>query len=333
MKKILVIGASWVGDMVMAQSLFKILKKQNPQCVIDVLALDWSQALLKRMPEVNEIILQPLKHSRGLNFELGLKQRYQIAKNLRKKNYQQAILLPNSFKSALIPFWANIPIRTGYVGEFRYPLLNNTHKLNKTILTKTVQRFVALANSSEIINPSITTDKNNLDKALINLNLSQDKKILALCAGAEYGSAKRWSSEYFAEIAQRKIDKGWQVWLFGSHKDVEVANKIVSITKECKNLCGHTSLEDAIDLLSIANTIISNDSGLMHIAAALNKPLIAIYGSSDPNFTPPLNKNARILHKNLNCSPCFKRICPLKKDKYMQCMYNISVNDVEKFID
>jgi heptosyltransferase-2 len=137
-------------------------------------------------------------------------------------------------------------------------------------------------------------------------------KILALCPGAEYGPAKRWPAQYYAEVARHKIDQGWQVWLFGSEKDRADADQINKAASGlCTDFTGKTSLAEAVDLLSMVNVVVSNDSGLMHVAAALDKKLIAIYGSSDPGFTPPLNAKAQVISLNLYCAPCFKRECPL----------------------
>lgn len=312
-KKILVVGPSWVGDMVMAQSLFMVLKQNDPQCQVDVLAPEWSFSLLERMPEVTQAIAMPLGHGR-----FALHKRIGLGKSLRTAMYQQAILLPNSWKSAIIPFFANIPLRTGYVGEFRWGLLNDVRKLDKTLLTMTVQRFTALAksvnegDSIEYSIPKLVINKENQESVSKQFNLQITDKILALCPGAEFGSAKRWPVEYYANIAREKIQQGWQVWLFGSEKDKAVAGLINTATKHlCKDFSGQTTMAEAVDLMSLANTVVSNDSGLMHVAAALDKKIIAIYGSSDPNFTPPLNSKAKVLTLNLPCSPCFKRECPL----------------------
>jgi heptosyltransferase-2 len=133
-----------------------------------------------------------------------------------------------------------------------------------------------------------------------------------LCPGAEYGPAKRWPAAYFAEVAQRKLAEGWQVWLFGSHKDEAITQEIQTLThNRCLDLGGRTALGEAIDLLARADAVLTNDSGLMHVAAALGRPVIALFGSSDPHHTPPLSARAQVLSLNLSCSPCFRRVCPL----------------------
>ncbi|MGB5718618.1 MAG: lipopolysaccharide heptosyltransferase II, partial [Gammaproteobacteria bacterium] len=222
-------------------------------------------------------------------------------------------------KSALVPFWARIPVRSGYVGEMRQWLLNDCRRLDKQRLTMTVQRFVALALPEGAVLPEplpaplLLTDNENTHAALQRLELDPvAKPVLALCPGAEFGAAKKWPEAYYAALAQEWLSQGWQVWLFGSVNDEPVCERInVQAQGHCENLAGRTRLEDAIDLLAMANFVVSNDSGLMHIAAALQRPMVAIYGSSDPGFTPPLSETAQVERLGLDCSPCFKRECPL----------------------
>ena len=330
---ILVVGPSWVGDMVMAQSLFMVLSDRNPDCSIDVLAPAWSRPLLERMPEVNAAIDMPLGHG-----EFGLLKRFNLGKTLRENNYTQAIVLPNSWKSALVPFFANIPQRTGNLGEMRYGLLNDARRLDKQALPMTVQRFCAHAYPADYANlPEITpvpkllvTDKGVAD-ACANHSLYSDAPVLVLCPGAEYGAAKRWPTVYYAQVAQYWLDKGGQVWLFGSQKDQIVTAELNAHTKDgCVDLAGRTSLAEAIDLMSMADFVVSNDSGLMHVAASLQRPLISLYGSSDPGFTPPLNKQAHILRLGLDCSPCFKRECPLG---HLDCLTKLEPQQVLNILE
>ena len=299
--------------MIMAQSLFMSLKKADPGCQIHVLAPAWSLPLLGRMPEVAKGIVMPLQHG-----EFNLKARIKLGRELRQEAYNRAIVLPNSWKSALVPYFARIPKRTGYLGECRWGLLNDIRKLDKSILTMTVQRFIALGRPAESKQPpefpipQLSVDVSGQNKVEEKFNLNLDKKILALCPGAEYGPSKRWPAAHFAELAKAKIQEGWQVWLLGSEKDSSITAKINQLVQDkCLDFAGKTSLVEAVDLISLADCVVSNDSGLMHLAAALNKKIIAIYGSSDPKFTPPLNKKAQVISLYLECSPCFKRECPL----------------------
>ena len=312
--KILVIGPSWVGDMVMAQSLFKVLKHEQPNVMIDVLAPTWSEGLLQRMPEVHQFISHTIQHG-----QLGWQERRRIGSTLQLDSYQQAIVLPNSWKSALIPFWANIPRRTGYRGEMRYGLLNDVRKKQHT---KTVEQFAALGVTSSIKSiPQPRLLPKPVAPTLQGLHLDYPQvPILALCPGAEYGPAKCWPLEYYATCAQEKIREGWQVWILGSKKDIPIAQKIQALTG-CLNLCGQTSLPEAVDLLSLSTAVITNDSGLMHVVAALDKPLIALYGSSSPKMTPPLSDLAHIVSLELACSPCYQRTCP---KQHLKCLQDIT---------
>lgn len=327
-QKILINGPAWVGDMVMTQTLFKLLKQRNPQVIIDVLAPAWSAPLLARMPEVSQFLVLPFKHG-----DFKFLERYKFGRQLKSAQYDQAIILPNSFKSAFIPFFAGIPIRTSWRGEMRWGLLNDIRYLNKEKLPLMIERFMALGlnKNEEIIKPyprpQLIISETERNQAILKhqINITQ-KPILALCPGAEFGPAKRWPAEYYAEIAHKKLAEGWDVWIFGSPKDQTEAAIIQKITNNhCIDLTGKTTLAEAIDLLSLANLVVSNDSGLMHISAALDRPLIVLYGSSDPRFTPPLSDNVKILSLKLSCSPCFQRTCPLQHQK---CLKDLSATMV-----
>ncbi len=316
----------------MAQSLFMTLQQDDPDCSIDVLAPAWSVSLLERMPQVHNALNMPLGHG-----ALGLRFRMALGRQLQAVGYDQAILLPNSWKSALIPFVARIPLRTGFIGECRWGLLNDARKLDKSVLTRTVQRFVALGRSADALQPPVCPkpdlhiEPSNQHKVIQKFALKIDQPVLILCPGAEYGEAKRWPGAYYAEVARQKQEQGWQVWLLGSDKDRAVTEEINHLSQHvCLDFAGQTNLAEAIDLMSLATAVVSNDSGLMHVAAALNKKLVAIYGSSDPGFTPPLNDQAEILSLNLSCSPCFKRECPLS---HLNCLREIHPGQVLSQLD
>jgi len=329
-KKILIIGPSWVGDMVMAQSLFILLKQQYPDGIIDVLAPAWSRPILARMPEVRQAIDMPVGHG-----SLMWSARRRVGRELRKEGYDQAIVLPNSLKSALIPWFANIPQRTGWKGEVRYGLLNDLRVLDKQRYPLMVQRFDALALPKDgdlpekLPAPDLHADVARAPGLRQQLGLGGERKVLALCPGAEFGPAKRWPEQYYAAVAAQKITDGWQVWLLGSAKDQPVAQAIIDSLsveqqKHCHSLAGVTELEDAIDLLAVADAVVSNDSGLMHISAALSRPLVVIYGSTSPAFTPPLNEQVAILSLPVDCGPCFKRECPQSDPSVqMKCLNDL----------
>lgn len=332
-EKILILGPSWVGDMVLAHSLFQTLKTQHPNAIIDVAAPAWTLPLIARMPEINQGIALPFKHG-----QLALLERIKFGLSLKKQGYTKSITLVNSLKSAILPLAAGIPQRTGFLGECRYGLLNDIRPLDKAKLPRTVDRFVALSagkgqapNNLNITNPRLTADRSNALQALSKLGQSAPtSKVLGLCPGAEYGEAKRWPAEYYAEVANAALSHGWQVWLFGSDKDLPVTQAINQLTKDrCLDLGGKTKLGDAIDLMSLCDTVISNDSGLMHVAAALDKKVVAIYGSSDPHHTPPMHPDAVVAYLGLSCSPCFKRVCPLTEpDAHLACLKKLTPQSI-----
>jgi heptosyltransferase-2 len=324
--KILIVAPSWVGDAVLTQPLLRRLKTRDAAASIDVLAAPWTRAVFERMPEVATVHDLPFAHG-----ELALGRRFALARSLAKCGYTRAIVLPNSFKSALIPFAARIPVRTGFVGEARYGLLNDARKLDRTALPLMVERFAVLADDAGApVRPlaplALMVDHAARDAILARLGLSATPRVAMLCPGAEYGPAKRWPAEYFGQLARRLAADGWQVWIAGSAKDAAISEAIVKAAGGAVvNLCGKTTLAEAIDLMSCAGSVISNDSGLMHVAAALNRPLTALYGSSSPAFTPPLSAHARIVKIDIACSPCFKRECPLG---HFNCMRQLTPDAV-----
>ena len=314
----------------MAQPLFKRLKDRYPRLILDVLSSPWCARLFSRMSEVDSVIVNPFKHG-----ELKLVQRYRLGKSLRGSHYDQAIVLPNSMKSALIPFFASIPQRTGYVGEMRKGLLNDARAMQKSRYPLMVERFALLAeNRHESLRrplryPSLSSTEEQQFALMEKLGLHPTKAIAVFCPGAEYGPAKRWPPEYFAQLAVMLAPQ-YEVWLVGSKKDSEIGDEIRRLSQgACLNLCGMTEIDEAIDLIAKAAFVVSNDSGLMHVAAALAKPMVAIYGSSSPGFTPPLSDKAVIAKLELPCSPCFERACPLG---HFDCMKKLVPESIHEMI-
>ncbi|MGR5112109.1 lipopolysaccharide heptosyltransferase II [Vibrio jasicida] len=337
MKKILIIGPSWVGDMVMSQSLYIVLKQQHPESQIDVIAPGWCKPILERMPEIHQAIEMPLGHG-----EFNLLGRREIGKSLREKQYDHAYVLPNSAKSALIPWFANIPQRTGWKGEMRYGLLNDLRP-NKKSFQYMVERYVALAypkvemlDSSSLggletlPRPSLSIDKKTQQGTLNKFSLDQTLPVIGLCPGAEFGPAKKWPETHYAEVAIQMAKSGHQVWLFGSQKDLETCNNIKQLVPQEHQhqihvLAGQTSLIEAVDLLSVCQTVVANDSGLMHVAAAVGCNVVAVYGSTSPKYTPPLAEKVEIVHTDIDCRPCFKRECEFK---HLKCLTDLSPKQV-----
>ena len=321
--KALVIAPSWIGDTIMAQPLFARLHARHRSLELDALAPRWVAPVLQRMDEISEVIDSPFGHG-----QIGLKPRWRLARELAARGYDAVYVLPNSLKSALIPFLAGIPQRVGFTGESRYGLINRRHHLDKQALPLMVERFAQLAEAPgaslprPVAYPVLRSTAKNRENTLAELGIARPEKLVAFCPGAEYGPAKRWPAAHFAELARQLAADGYAIWLFGSPKDHAVAEEISQLAPGlCRNLCGATSLAQAVDLLALADLVVCNDSGLMHVAAALDRPIVALYGSSSPGFTPPLSDRADILSLKLDCSPCFKRECPLG---HLDCLNKLS---------
>ena len=332
MHSILIIAPNWIGDAVMTQPLLAALKKQYPESNIDVLASTWVAPIYRACSEVNQVIEAKFEHK-----QLQWSLRKQLAQELAVKKYQACFVLPNSFKSALIPWLANIPFRLGYRGELRFGLINlsldNPSKVNRPPM---VEHYLALSQllneeqSASTLNSLVpklnvaATAKQSVLAKLMSANI-EPTNIYVMCPGAEYGPSKRWPTSHFAALAQRLIanDPNTRIILLGSKGDHALAQEIISQAKQhahIHNWCGETSLDEAIALIGICKALVSNDSGLMHIAAALKTPQVAIFGSSDPAHTPPLSDKAKVIWLNLPCSPCHKRECPLG---HLKCLNDI----------
>ncbi|AWW46747.1 lipopolysaccharide heptosyltransferase II [Polynucleobacter paneuropaeus] len=335
MHRILIIAPNWIGDAVMSQPFLVRLQLNYPKAQIDVLATPWVAPIYRACEQIHEVIEAPLEHKK-LQWSL----RKQLAQRLKAKSYQACFVLPNSFKSALIPWLANIPFRLGYRGEARFGLINFAlTNPSKTERPPMVEHYLALANllnheeledSGHAQAPSLQISLEivrSMQDKLKRTNINQDS-LYVFCPGAEYGVTKRWPAESFAELAKKVLAQNTQaqIILLGSQNDHHLGQMITGQDgKRIHNWCGQTSLDEAMAIISLCKTIVSNDSGLMHIAAALRKPQIAIFGSSDPQHTPPLSDKAKVIWLNLPCSPCHHRECPLG---HLKCLKEISPEQV-----
>jgi len=326
--RVLVVAQAWVGDMVLSQSLYKALKRRDPGIEIDVVAPAWGGALLRRMREVSGVIEMPPGHG-----ELGLAARRALGRRLRGV-YRQAIVLPRSLKAALTPWFARAPVRTGFRGEMRYGLINDMRPFNAAAMPRIVDRFLFLAEprgapphaAEDAPAPQLRVDAGNARACVRRLGLDLQKPVLAMMPGAAFGRSKQWPPASFAAVADRFAAANWQAWLFGSAGDTQASREIArAASSPVVDLCGRTNLEDAIDLMSLASLAVTNDSGLMHIAAAVGCPLVAMYGATSPSYTPPMTAASRVLWRGIECSPCWEKTC---RYGHYRCLTGITPDEV-----
>jgi heptosyltransferase-2 len=331
---VLVVAPSWVGDAILSEPLIARLTAagdaNEAHRAIDVLAPAWCAPVYARMRGIRRIFDSMLRHG-----EIGLGRRRELGRTLSGESYARAIILPNSWKSALAPWLAGIPLRTGYTGEARFGIVNDRRRLDRDAMPRLVDRYAALAmpdpeaTALAASAPVLIPDAANRDAAVGSLGLSVDRGVAILCPGAEFGPAKRWPAEHFAHLARRFLADGLDVWMLGSANDKPAAAAVLDAAGDARDsirdLSGRTDLGTAIDLLSLATVVVSNDSGLMHAAAAVRAPLVALFGSSSPGYTPPISDTARIARIDIACSPCFRRECPLG---HFRCMRELAPDSV-----
>jgi len=330
--RILVVAPSWVGDAILSEPLIARLRAPRGEPVVDVLAPAWCAPIYARMQGVGRVVASTIGHGR-----VDWRQRVALARELSARGYARALVLPNSWKSALVPWLARIPLRTGYVGEMRWGLVNDARRLDRKARPRLVDRYAALAAprgepAQPASAPVLVPDTANRAAAVLALGLDAGRRVAILCPGAEFGPAKRWPPAQFAELAAKFLAYGMQVWIVGSPNDKAAAEAMVGAAgiagRTIRDLTGRTDLGTAIDLLSLAAVVVSNDSGLMHAAAAVGVPLVALFGSSSPAFTPPMSAAAKIARIDIACSPCFKRECPLGHFKCMRDLSPLTVYDL-----
>ena len=317
-ERTLIISPNWIGDAVMAQPLLQLLRTMHPRRAIDVLAPSWVAPVWRAMAEVDHVIEAPFRHGK-----LQLRERWSMAQQLRQRGYTDAYVLPNTLKFALIPWLAGIPKRVGYVGEMRYGLLNVLHRHDKKTPLPMVQFYAALAgrtNTAALPRPVLTVSEMQINAALATSGLAGTARLIVFAPGAEFGSAKRWPTAHFAQLASMiaQDDANARIVILGSAKDRDVGEEIVALAPAVINLAGRTALSDAIALIAHADAVVSNDSGLLHIASALNRNIVAMYGPTDPLHAPPFSDASVSLFLGLDCAPCRQRECPLGHHRCMQ---------------
>jgi heptosyltransferase-2 len=320
-KKILIIAPAWIGDLVMSSVLIKALKN-NQNNSIDILVNSNLISLANLIPGIRKVIASETEHGK-----LSLIYRIKKGLSLRSEQYNECYILTNSFKSAIIPLIARIKKRISYLGEYRYGLIN--------IIKQPIERNLGMVNRylnlidqkySDVANPVFNI---NTNKESVFNKFKFEGKYIVFCPDAEYGPAKRWPTDKWLDLATE----------LSQHYKVIIVGLDISISEEFKplesdkiiNLIGKTNLVEVMKIIALSEGVISNDSGLMHVSASLDKKIIALYGSSSPTYTPPLisKEKREIIYKNLDCSPCFKRVCPLGHTK---CLNDIKVDEIKESV-
>lgn len=317
----LIVAPNWIGDLVMAQPLFALLKSNSDE-KLTLVAPAPLEDLARVMPELDRVVSTPFLHGK-----LEWRARTRLARELASDRFDRAFILPNSFKSALIPWLARIPVRIGYRGEARRMLLTH-HFPDPAAATPMVERYARLAApaSTRLPSPVLRVAPTRIEEALLKFELDRARPLFIFCPGAEYGPAKRWPPRHFAELAERVVADipRAQIVILGTANDISAQTEVCAQSRApIQALAGKTSLQEAIALLAAATGVVCNDSGLMHIAAALGRPQAAIFGSTDPRHTPPRSSRAEVVWLHLECSPCFERVCPLG---HLRCLNDIGAD-------
>jgi len=320
----LVISPNWIGDAVMAQPLLQRLREQQSGRIIDVLAPPSVAPVWRAMIEVDTVLETPFRHG-----ALQLKERWRYARLLKARGYSEAYVLPNTLKYALIPLFAGIARRVGYKGEMRHGLINVMHH-DDAPPRPMVPFYAALAGEphaplrSGVPKPSMQVAPHTIAAVCARHGIDAARALVVFAPGAEFGAAKRWPARHFADLARaiHAQESSAQIALLGSPKDREAGEEIVALTGAAGmfNLAGSTRLDEAIALIAQAGAVVANDSGLLHIASALNRPVVALYGPTDPDHAPPFSDMARSMSLRLACAPCKQRDCPLGHHDCMEKM-------------
>ncbi len=320
-RKILVVAPAWIGDLIISATFIKALKDDS-NTSIDILVNSNLVNIADLIPDIHKVIPSNTRH--GV-FSLGY--RIRLGYKLRSEHYDECYILTNSFKSSIIPFVAKIKKRISYLGEFRFGLIN--------VIKKPIDRSLGMANRylnlidqkyNNKVNPVL---KINPNKESLSKKFNLKEKYIIFCPDAEYGSAKRWPTEKWFNLAN-ELSESYNIVIVGLDKNIGTKFDELNHDK-IVNLIGKTNLMEVMGIIASSDGVISNDSGLMHVSASLDRKTIALYGSSSPTYTPPLiSKYKRdIIYKDLDCSPCFKKVCPLGHTK---CLKDINVEEVKKSV-
>ena len=324
--KILIRGTNWIGDAIMTLPAVASIRATYPKAHIAMLVKPWVADIYKLFSGLDEIIIYESKFDNPAGV-------IRLAQTLKAKKFDAAILLQNAIEAAIIAVAARIPLRAGYDSDARGLLL--THRVRRTEEIKKVHQIDYYLEMVKALG-CVSVDREMHLETKISLLDAQDilrkfipetkDPLIGIAPGATYGPAKKWFPDRFAEVADQLSEKfSAQVMLMGGRADAETAQEVQKAARtKLISLAGKTNLLEAIYLISQCRLFLSNDSGLMHIAGALNIPTIAVFGSTNPVTTAPVGNQSVIVRKEVSCSPCLKKTCPTD----FRCMRLISVEDV-----
>lgn len=321
--RILLIGPDTVSHLLCTQALCIQLLAHYPNARIDIVASESLSGLINSIPQIQTHF--PLETQ---NKKLSVKNIFKLVKKLKPEAYQQAIVLTDNYRPALLSWLTRIRSRIGFGSLIRLGLLNDIRTSNAEQYDLLIQRYVSLAYhahdpdaAQKIPTPKLEVQDDTVKNTCHRYQLHDHKPILIICPGSPLGDTHRWPAKYFAAVANVKLDAGWQVWLIGHNSDQPYAAEIQTRTqKPCIDFTGRLNLEETIALLSIGKQVVTNESEWMHIASVLNKPTIAIYGAHHPSLEPPLSKYTKVVSIEIPCKPCNQRQCP---DQHYRCLRDI----------
>jgi heptosyltransferase II len=329
--RILVRGVNWLGDAVMSLPAVEAIRVSFPEYSISMLTYEKLEGLYEMLPAVDNIITIPDRKGG----KKALYREFQLAKELRKEMFEMSFILPNSFHSAIIPYFARIPVRIGYGKSARAALLTHAYPVSGDYKKEIHQSRYYLEMVKNFVKRNLATKMPALSvpdalraemvETLIKMGV-KSKNIIGISTGAEYGSAKRWpSANWYSLVSLILQETNCAVVVTGTGADTENALFLKDGYDRIIDMTGKTSLRQLLALLSLCRVFVSNDSGAMHAASALGVPVIGIFGSTSPKATSPSSGKYKVLYKGLACSPCFKRECPLG---HYDCLTGITPEEV-----
>jgi heptosyltransferase-2 len=331
-QRLLIRSANWIGDAVMTTPAIRMIRKGFPNTHISLLAKPWVSPVFENSEHIDQLLIYD-----GEKRHKGFSGKFRLARDLKKYKFDVAILMQNAFEAAFITFLSGIPIRIGYNTDARRLLLTHAVPCTKEIKKKhqteyymNILRGIGLDRDNQGLYLKLSQkDRLRAEKILLEQHLSIDDKLIGINPGATYGPAKQWSPDRYANLADRiQALFGVRVVIFGGPGDKTLGRKISQkMSHRPVDLSGKTSLGEAMALIERCDLFITNDSGLMHVAAALDVPLIAVFGSTNPVATGPLGSRSKVVQATLPCSPCLKSECP---EGHLNCMDQI---DVERVFD